>query len=142
MRKILFLLCLTALLLPVSYSYGFSTKGEDCSKCHTLSKDEANTILNDFLPGVKVLEVRTVPVQGLWEVDIESQGKKGPVYLDFAKKHLIAGQVFSLKDKKNLTQDRLNDINRVDVSQIPLDNALVMGPKDAKYKIVVFDDPE
>ena len=142
MRKIQFLLCMAVLLLPVSYSYGFSSKGEDCSKCHTLSKDEATTILNDFIPNVKVLEVTTGPVQGLWEVDIESGGKKGPVYLGFSKKHLIAGQIFSLKDKKNLTQERLIEINKVDVSQIPLDDALVMGDKGAKYKIVVFDDPE
>lgn len=142
MRKMLFLLCMAVLLLPVSYSYGFSSKGEDCSKCHTLSKDEATALLKDFIPNVKVLEVLTGPVQGTWEVDIESGGKRGPVYLGFSKKHLIAGQVFSLKDKRNLTQERLSEINKVDVSQIPLGDALVMGDKDAKHKVVVFDDPE
>jgi protein-disulfide isomerase len=30
----------------------------------------------------------------------------------------------------------------VDVSKIPLDDAVVMGEKNAKYKIVVFSDPD
>lgn len=142
MRKMLFLLCVAVLVLPVSYSYGFSSKGEDCSKCHTLSKDEAAALLKDFIPNVKVLDVLVGPMKGVWEVDIESGGKKGPVYVGFSKNHLIAGQIFAIKDKKNLTQDRVGEINKVDVSLIPLDDAVVMGDRNAKYRIVVFDDPE
>lgn len=142
MRKTLFLLLVAVFVLPVSYSYGFSSKGEDCSKCHTLSQGDAVELLKDFIPNVKVLEVLAGPFKGIWEVDIESGGKKGPVYVDFSKKHLLAGQIFAIKEKKNLTQDRVGDINRVDVSQIPLDDAVVMGDRNAKYRIVVFDDPE
>lgn len=142
MRKMLFLLCAIVIVLPVSYSYGFSSKGEDCSKCHTLSKDEAAELLKDFIPNVKVLEVLSGPLKGTWEVDIESGGKKGPVYVGFSKKQLIAGPIFTITDKKNLTQDRISELNKVDVSQIPLDDALVMGDKNAKFKIIVFDDPE
>ncbi len=142
MRKILFAVCLAFLLLPVSNSFGFSSKGEDCSKCHTLSKDEAAALLKDLIPNVKVLEVTTAPMAGAWEVDIDSGGKKGPIYLSFSKKQLFAGQIFSLVDKKNLTQERMSEINKVDVSQIPLDDAVIMGDKNAKHKVVVFDDPE
>ena len=69
-------------------------------------------------------------------------GKKVVVYLDYAGKNLIAGNLFSLQTRTNLTQERLQEINRIDVSQIPLDDALVMGEKDAKYKVIVFDDPD
>jgi thiol:disulfide interchange protein DsbC len=142
MRNILFLLCMTVLLLPASYSYAFSAKGEDCSKCHTLSKEEAASLLKDLIPNVKVLEVRISPLKGVWEVDVEAGGKKGPTYVDFSKKHLVAGSIIEIKEKKNLTQERLTELNKVDVSQIPLGDALVMGDKDAKHKIIVFDDPE
>lgn len=142
MYRILFSLIVAALLMPASHSYGFSTKGEDCAKCHTLTVEEAAAALKELIPNVKVLAVLAGPVQGTWEVDIETGGKKGPMYLDFSKKHLIAGQIYALKEKRNLTQERLGEINKVDVSQIPLDDALVMGDKNAKYKIVVFDDPE
>jgi thiol:disulfide interchange protein DsbC len=142
MYKILLSLVVAVLLVPVSYSYGFSTKGEDCSKCHTLTKDDATALLKDLIPNVKVLEVRVSPVKGIWEVDIESGGKRGPTYVDFSKKYIVAGSIVDIKEKKNLTQERLSEINKVDVSQIPLDDALVMGEKDAKHKVIVFDDPE
>jgi len=32
-------------------------------------------------------------------------------------------------------------MNRIDVSQIPLSGAIVVGKKDAKRRIIVFDDP-
>lgn len=142
MRKILCSLCMAVVLLSASYSYGFSSKGEDCSKCHTLSKDEAAALLKDLVPNVKVLEISMSPVKGVWEVDIEAGGKKGPAYVDFSKKYLVAGSIIEIKGKKNLTQERLSEINKADVSQIPLDDAVVMGDRNAKYKIVVFDDPE
>ncbi|MBS1114563.1 MAG: hypothetical protein H6Q94_292, partial [Nitrospirae bacterium] len=50
--------------------------------------------------------------------------------------------LFSLQTRTNLTQDRLQEINKIDVSQIPLNDALVMGENDAKYKVIVFDDPD
>lgn len=142
MGRLLFSLVMALVLLPVSYSYGFSEKGQDCSKCHTLSKDEAATLLKDMAKEVKVLEVLMSPIKGMWEVDVESGGKKALAYVDFSKKYLVFGSVVSIKDKINLTQERLTEVNKVDVSQIPLDDALVMGEKDAKYKVVVFDDPD
>ena len=142
MRKLLFSVVMAFVLLPVSYSYGFSEKGQDCSKCHTLTKDDAVTLLKDVGQGVKVLDVLMSPIKGMWEVDVEAGGKKGLVYVDFSKKYLVSGSVISIKDKTNLTQDRFTELTKVDVSQIPLDDALVMGEKDAKYKIVVFSDPD
>jgi hypothetical protein len=55
MRKLLFSVVMALVLLPVSYSYGFSEKGQDCSKCHTLSKDEAANLLKDIGQGAKIL---------------------------------------------------------------------------------------
>jgi len=142
MRKLLFSAVMALLLLPVSYSYGFSEKGQDCSKCHTLTKDEAATLLKDIGQGLKVLEILMSPIKGMWEVDVDAGGKKGLVYVDFSKKYLVSGSIISLKGKTNLTDDRFAELTKVDVSQIPLDDALVMGEKDAKYKVVVFDDPD
>ena len=142
MRRLLLFVVMAFVLLPVSYSYGFSEKGQDCSKCHTLSKDEATTLLKDIGQGVSVVEVLMSPIKGMWEVDVDAGGKKGLVYVDFSKKYLISGSVISIKDKTNLTQDRYTELTKVDVSKIPLDDAIVMGGKDAKYKVVVFSDPD
>ncbi|MBI5639847.1 MAG: DsbC family protein [Nitrospirae bacterium] len=142
MKKIMLAAFMMLLLYPVAYTYGFSSKGEDCSKCHTLTKDEAATLLKDIIPNGKILDVRMTQLKALWEVDVETQGRKMPVYVDFSKKYLVSGTLIDIKGKKNLTEERLSEINRVDASKIPLKDALVMGSKDARDKVIVFTDPD
>jgi thiol:disulfide interchange protein DsbC len=136
---------LAALILfcffPFNTSFGFEAKGQDCSHCHALKSAEAKELLKD-IPNIKILDVYASPVKGFWEVYLESGGKKGLIYVDFSKKYFISGSLFSITEKKNVTQERLTDLNRVDVSQIPLDDALVMGDPKAKIRIIAFDDPD
>ncbi len=129
------------LFLPV-FCFGFETRGQDCSKCHTLSKDEATNLLQPVFPGVKVLEVNISAAKSLWEVFSELSGRKGIIYVDFSKKYVFTGNLLSIKDKKNVTQERFSELSKVDVSQIPLDHALVMGDPKAKIRVIVFDDPD
>ena len=123
-------------------SSGFSTKGQDCSKCHTLKKDEAAKLLKDFDQAITIKNISVSAAKYLFEVSVESNGKKGVVYIDFPKKHLFTGSLYQINGKRNLTQESLSEINKVNVSQIPLGDALVLGEKNAKYRVVVFDDPE
>ncbi|MDP2755625.1 MAG: disulfide isomerase DsbC N-terminal domain-containing protein [Nitrospirota bacterium] len=142
MRKIIFLLTIILIFFTAANSFAFVTKGQDCSKCHNLKKDEASALLKELIPGVKILTIRTIPVRSMWEVVLQTNGRKELVYLDFSKKYLLSGSLIDIKGKKNLSQDRLADINKVNVSQIPLKDAPVMGDKNAKHKVIVFDDPE
>ena len=127
-------------VVPTGYSYGFEAKGQECSKCHTLNKDEARDLLKNIIPDVVVLDVRLAPVKGVWEVDLESRGRKAIVYVDFLKKHFFSGALVSIGEKKNLTQERFIELNKVDVSQISLENALVMGDPKARIRVIVFTD--
>ena len=129
-------------LLPMSNGYGFEARGQDCSKCHMLSRDEAKDLLKYVIPGVIIFDIKLSPVKGFWEVYLESRGKKGLIYVDFPKKHFFSGNLISILDKKNLTQERLTELNKVDVSQIPLDDALVMGDQNARIRVIVFSDPD
>jgi thiol:disulfide interchange protein DsbC len=141
--KGVFLLFLAALVLSDSSdSSGFSTKGQDCSKCHTLKKDEAAKLLKGFDQAITIKNISVSAAKYLFEVSVESNGKKGVVYIDFPKKHLFTGSLYQINGKRNLTQESLSEINKVNVSQIPLGDALVLGEKNAKYRVVVFDDPE
>jgi thiol:disulfide interchange protein DsbC len=129
-------------LLPMTNSLGFETKGQECSKCHILSNNEAKDLLKNIIPDVVILDIRLSSAKGFWEVYLESRGRKGLAYIDFPKKHLFSGTLISLVDKKNLTQERLAELNKVDVSQIPLDDALVMGDQNARIRVIVFSDPD
>jgi len=104
--------------------------GGDCKDCHKLDKKEAEKILKKVLPSGNLLDVKLSPIGGLWQLDVEAGGKRGPLYLDFSQKHLINGQIIPLEAVK------------VNFSKVPLKNAIVMGPKTARKKVVVFTDPD
>jgi thiol:disulfide interchange protein DsbC len=143
MRKwSLFIFPFVLSLFCASLSFGFETKGQDCSKCHTLTPQEAGDILKTLYPGVKILQVEMSPMKASWEVFIESGGRKGLVYLDFSKKYVMAGSLISVKERRNLTQERMAELNKVDVSKIPLEDAVVMGDPKARIRVVVFTDPD
>jgi len=143
MRKYALLFIIIFIVLSVyEMAYAFVQGNQDCIKCHTLSNETATKTLSEMVPNVKILDIQPSAVKGLWEISLESAGKKGIVYVDYSGKHLFSGNLFVIKTKTNLTQERSQEINKVDVSQIPLKDALVMGDKNAKYKVIVFDDPD
>lgn len=135
-----FLLALAA----SSPSFAFSPEGcgtGKCSDCHKLTAEEAREVLAPL--GVEAVEnVQLSPVPGLWSVDVLSRGRKFPVYLDFSLRHLLQAEVIEIATQENVTRHRIASLNKVDVSKIPLEDALVLGNPKAKHKIVVFDDPE
>ncbi|MCI4625900.1 MAG: DsbC family protein [Candidatus Magnetoovum sp. WYHC-5] len=142
MRKIFFLLFFISIF--GNLAYGFGGCDENCVKCHSLAKEEAQKILDKFSPDVKIKveDVKTSPSKGLWELVLTTNEGKTITYLDYAKKHLIVGRLIAIDTKEDLTQVRYAEVSRVDVKSIPLNNALYMGNKDADKKLIVFTDPE
>lgn len=144
MRKIALILFVAFFLFVSGHNtaYAFVQGNQDCLKCHILSNEQAKKTLSEMIPDLKILNVQPSAVKGLWEIGIESGKKKGIIYLDYSGKHVISGNLFSIQTKTNLTQEKLQSLTKVDVSQVPLKDALVMGQKIAKYKVIVFDDPD
>ncbi|MCI5147250.1 MAG: hypothetical protein D3923_17415, partial [Candidatus Electrothrix sp. AR3] len=112
----------------------------DCRDCHALNRREAADLLKD--KGIQVLGVKRSEVPGLWDVDAIYQGKKRPFYLDFSKKYLISGSLVKLDGNESLTQKNFVSMNRVDLSKIPLADAIIIGNSEAPNRIIIFDDPE
>ena len=133
---------IAASMLNVPLSYGSSNADHECTKCHKLSLDEAQNIIQGGIPASKVLEINPGTVKGVWEVVFEVRGQKGIVYIGFSKELLIDGHIINLKARADLTGERLANLNRIDISKIPLDEALLMGDKNAPKKVIVFTDPD
>ncbi len=140
MRK--FILIFFVVIAAITLSIVPCVFGEEEQSAQILIKEDATNLLKEIIPDVKIIEIRPAQVKGLWEIAVESKGQKGIVYIDSSKKYLVSGSIVDLKTKANLTQERSIELNKVDVSLIPLDDALVMGDKDAKYRVIVFDDPD
>lgn len=115
----------------------------DCNRCHNLSPEEAGTMLSGI---GKVTSVRHAPVRGLYEIALENEGKQGVAYLDYAKKHLIAGQVFALETKQPVSDSQKPPAAQkpatVDINSLPVKNSVLLGNPDGKKKLFVFTDPD
>lgn len=142
-RNKLFLSFFLVTLLSGSQAMGFQEAGcgaGDCRDCHSVNRDEVARLLKGKVS--EVLDVKRSEVPGLWDVEAVYNGQKLPFYLDFSKSYLISGNVIRLKNNENVTQENFVKMNKVDRSEIPLDDVLILGDAAAKNKIIVFDDPE
>jgi thiol:disulfide interchange protein DsbC len=111
-----------------------------CASCHSLGKEEAEKILAGLVDKVNKVEFAEVP--GMWLLEVEKGASKLPVYIDFSKKYVLSGSVIRLADRGDISQDRYAQMNKIDVSRIPLDDALLLGRQEARIKVIVFTDPE
>ena len=139
---------LVAALVLFQVSSAFAMDGcgaGPCAKCHSLSLKEANELLR-AVGEVKKVEVS--PVNGLWLLDLEKDGRKGVAFLDFGKKHLIAGTVFPLAPEKQAASAAPRSAPdqpaaaRFDVEAVPRDNSYLMGNPNGAKKLFVFTDPD
>ncbi len=111
-----------------------------CADCHSITRDEAQQLLGSLVDKVNQVDFAEVP--GLWVVEVEKDAKKLPVYIDFSKKYVVSGNVIRLEDRENLTRQRSTQLQSIDVSKIPLADALLLGEASAETKVIVFTDPQ
>ncbi len=141
--KLLIGFIVTAVLaLPVS-AFAMAQDGcgaGTCNECHSMSVSEAKDLLADGVEEVHRVDFAEMP--GLFVVEAEKQGKKFPLYVDFSKQYVVAGNIIRIKDKQNVTAQRKSELNRVDLSRIPMEDALLLGKADARTKVTVFTDPQ
>ncbi len=146
MKKPLFLLTITALLILAPFPAGASVAEHpgcsgNCLECHKMEKKEAEVVVKklkdagNLPPNAEVTEVKLAPAGGLWEIDLEANGRKGMVYLDFSKKYLIT-QLIPIEAIKK------QEARKVDFSKLPLKEAFVLGTKGAAKRVAVFTDPD
>jgi thiol:disulfide interchange protein DsbC len=85
----------------------------------------------------KIDEVRPSAMPGLWELHIGNEVR----YTDPTGSFLIEGDLIDLKAKKNLTEERVNQLNRVDFASLPFKDAVGWKSGNGKRRIAVFADP-
>lgn len=141
--KYCFVMVLGLFLLTTALAHAMPKDGcgGDCASCHKLTVQEANKLMT----GVgKVLSVKYPSIRGLWELEVEKDGKKVVAYLDYGKKHLVPGPIYNLASKQPIAGGAAPPpkLTKVKVSAIPLDNSLVMGNPKGKKRLIVFTDPE
>ncbi len=88
-------------------------------------------------PKFKVDKVTKTPYAGLYEVFMGGQ----IIYTDEKMSYIIAeGVLVDAKTKKNITEERMSELTKIDFSSLPLDQAIKVVKGDGSRKLVVFSD--
>lgn len=89
--------------------------------------------------GIKVLSINASPVAGLYEAYISGNQL---VYVSADGRHMFTGDLLDIQQKRNLSEARLSDLNRVDYAALPLDKAIVEVRGNGNLKVAVFTDAD
>lgn len=109
-----------------------------CAYAETPTEANIKKLLQPRLgSGAKIESVKETPYAGLYEVHTGGD----IIYTDKAAQYLVVGHVFNAKTSQDLTKDRLDDINKIKFSDLPLEMAVKMVKGDGKRVIAVFEDP-
>ena len=95
--------------------------------------------LQERLPQLPPIEeIRATAAPGLFEVRV---GAAGIFYTDAQGDFLIQGAMMDTKTRRNLTEERINALNAIDFSTLPLKDAIVFKSGNGRRKLAVFEDP-
>ncbi len=90
--------------------------------------------------GIKVIEERDLG--SLKELLVEKGGRKMLLYMSEDGKYILIGALLDAETGKNLTKERYREINRVDVSKLPLEDALRITFGRGGKKLIMISDPD
>jgi len=109
-----------------------------CVGAETPSTDAIKKLVEPRLgSNVKVDSIRETPYAGLYEIRVGND----ILYTDKTGTYLFSGHVFNLTTSTDLTKERLEELNKIKFSDLPLDKAIKTVKGDGKRVIAVFEDP-
>ena len=141
--KLIITLSLIALFTVPSLALSSEKHGNDCASCHTLNDKDASQFLSKI--GATVKSVKQAPAKGFYEILIEKDGKQGIIYLDYARKNLMQGMLFSIDSLQPVSAHDLpkpKQVTTIDPKTIPADKAVIIGNPKGSKKLYVFTDPD
>jgi len=86
----------------------------------------------------KIDEISKTPVNGLYEVRVNGTDI---FYTDADANYLIQGHLIDTRQRRNLTEERIDKLTAVNFDTLPLKDAFTVVRGNGKRKIAVFEDP-
>ncbi|MBZ0156915.1 MAG: DsbC family protein [Alphaproteobacteria bacterium] len=104
------------------------------------AKVKSFEVMKNFLEKTQTTITEVRDLGSLYEVALEQGKKKGLVYLTKDGKYIVVGGSLVDKDFMNITALRAEELNRVNFSEIPLNDALVIKKGSGAKKLVMITD--
>jgi len=92
---------------------------------------------NKFGNDAQIESVTKTPYAGLYELKVGNE----IIYSDADGRYVFIGRMIDVETSKDLTQARMDDLNRVKFSDLPLEYAVKSVKGNGKRVIAVFEDP-
>ena len=97
--------------------------------------------LEGKLEGVRIEGIVPAPVAGLWEVRYRTARGVRVLYTDAAGRFAINGSIHDLRTERDLTAERLEQLNAIRFASLPLDQAVKIQRGNGKRVLAMFSDP-
>jgi len=102
------------------------------------SDESVRNVIMSRYPTTQITDVRESELPGIYEVVMgQTVG-----YTDKNARYMIMGHLYDLQSQKDITMERLRSVRRVDVSSLPLQDAITYTEGTGKTTFYVFTDPE
>lgn len=104
------------------------------------SAQEANIrkTLTERIPQFpKIDEVSKTPIAGLFEIRVGTD----IYYADAQGNYLIQGSLIDTKNRRNLTEERIDKLTAIAFDALPFKDAFTIVRGNGKRKLAVFEDP-
>ncbi|CAN7585818.1 DsbC family protein [Massilia sp. LjRoot122] len=108
-----------------------------CVEAQNTTEATIKKALEPRLGGAKIESIRETPYSGLYEVRVAGD----ILYTDKKGDYLFIGHVYDTKTSTNLTRARVEEINKIKFTDLPLELALKQVKGNGKRVIAVFEDP-
>ena len=95
-------------------------------------------LIEQKFAGATVKGVAKSPYFGLYEVQFEDQ----LIYTDAKVNYVLVGSVYDANTRKNLTEAKLRELNRVAFASLPLDLAFKRVKGNGERKLAIFSDAD
>lgn len=86
----------------------------------------------------KIDEISKAPLPGLYEIRVNGTDI---FYTDAEANYLIQGSLIDLRQRRNLTEERLEKLTAISFDALPLKDAFTVVRGNGKRKLAVFEDP-
>ena len=86
----------------------------------------------------KIDEISKTPLANLYEVRVNGTEI---FYTDADANFIIQGQIIDTRQRRNLTEERIDKLTAVSFDSLPLKDAFTVVRGNGKRKLVVFEDP-
>jgi thiol:disulfide interchange protein DsbC len=109
-----------------------------CSLAAAAQEATIRKTLGERIPQFKIDEVSKTSIAGLFEIRVNGTDI---YYTDAQGNYLIQGSLIDTKQRRNLTEERVEKLTAIKFDALPLKDAFIVVRGKGERKLAVFEDP-